>query len=92
VYDLILQGLNDRNQQAGRIIVDNYKDIPLYNSECSNIYREYEQLGEEATTWRNSCTDLGDSPVDDRLGEFYSVLNGVCRFAEFCSCAVPSSK
>jgi len=84
LFDLISQGLNAKLSQAdGRFIVDNYMDTPLYNSECSNVYREYVQLGEEATTWRNSCTDLGDSPVDDQLRELYSVLNRVCGFADW---------
>ena len=83
LFDLISQGLNTKeSQEHGRFIVDNYMDTPLYNSECSNVYREYEQLGEEAQRWRSSCTDLGESPVDNQLGELYSILDRVCGFAD----------
>ncbi len=84
VYDLVSQGLNAKESQAdGRFIVDNYMDTHLYNSECSNVYREYKQLGEEAQRWRNSCTDLGESPVDEQLREFHYVLGAVCGFADW---------
>jgi len=81
LYDLILQGLNERSQEAGRIVVDNYRGTTLYESECGNVWKEYNQIGTELKRWRDTCPDLGEPPSVDKFLEIYSVLNGVCRFA-----------
>jgi len=81
LYNLILQGLNERSQEAGRIVVDNYKDTLQYDSECGNIWKEYNQIGKESKIWRDLCPDLGEPPIADNIREMYSILNGVCRFA-----------
>jgi len=90
VYELVLQGFNEKNIEADKILVDNYKGTSQYESECVNIYKEYKQIGKESKIWRDECTDLDlavPHTMAENIREMFSILNGVCRFADLSSFA-----
>jgi len=93
VYDLILRGFNERDVEVDVFVLDNYKGTPQFESECVNIYKEYKQIGKESQIWNDTCPDL-DSPyfIGDKVNEIYSILNGVCRFADLSAFAGEDGK
>ncbi len=80
LYDLILNGLNEKNLDAGKIVVDNYKDTQQYELECNFLWKEFNQIRTESENWHNSCGD-SDYPNSIQLQNMYNTMNGVCRFA-----------
>ena len=78
---LISDGLNERNQDDGKIIVDNYKDTQQYELECNSLWKEFNQIRTESESWHNLCSDSGNFPNGVQLQDMYNTMNGVCRFA-----------
>jgi len=80
LYDLILNGLHEKNLDTSRILVDNYKGTILYEKECQSFYKEYQQLGKETERWNESCPDSGSNPNGKKHSYMIDIFN-VCRFA-----------
>jgi len=81
LHELILEGLNERNQEAGRYVVDNYMGTSQYEKECESLYTEFEQIQTESESWYECSEDLGEYPNASQLSSMYKVMNGICRFA-----------
>jgi len=79
LYDLILNGLNEKNLDTSKIIFDNYKDTSQYESECNSLWKEFSQIRTESESWNNSCG--GEFPSANQLRNMYYSMNGVCRGA-----------
>ncbi|MHA7734258.1 CFI-box-CTERM domain-containing protein [Nitrosopumilus sp. S6] len=81
ISNLLEQGLNEKNQETGKIIVDNYKNTLQYESECNSLWNEFQKIRVESQNWNDNCSNFGNYVNAKQLENMYHTMNGVCGFA-----------